>query len=60
MMEDIYYLIGPGTTTKAIMDELNLPNTLLGVDIIKDKTIVKLDCNEKDILNILGNGEKEN
>lgn len=59
MKENTYYLIGPGTTTRAIMDDLNLPNTLLGVDIIKDKTIIKLDCNEKDILGILGkNGGK--
>lgn len=57
MVEGIYYLIGPGTTTRAIMEELHLPNTLLGVDIIKDKTIVKLDCNEKDILSILGDNE---
>lgn len=54
MLEGVYYLIGPGTTTRAIMDELNLPNSLLGVDIIKDKSIVKMDCNEKDILNVLG------
>lgn len=57
MEEGIYYLIGPGTTTRAIMEELDLPNTLLGVDIIKDKTIVKLDCNEKEILSILGDNE---
>ena len=57
MKKEIYYLIGPGTTTRAIMDELNLSNTLLGVDIIKDKTVIKLDCNEDDILNILS-GEK--
>lgn len=55
MAEEVYYIIGPGTTTRAIMDQLNLPNSLLGVDIIKNKSIVKLDCNEKDILNILGN-----
>lgn len=57
MKENTYYLIGSGTTTRAIMDELKLPNTLLGVDIIKDKTIVKLDCNERDILDILDNNE---
>lgn len=55
MTEEVYYIIGPGTTTRAIMDQLNLPNSLLGVDIIKNKSIVKLDCNEKDILDILGN-----
>lgn len=53
MEKDIYYLIGPGTTTRAIMEKLDLPSTLLGVDIVKDKKVVKLDCNEKDILGIL-------
>ena len=28
------YFIGPGTTTRAVMDELGLPNTLLGVDAV--------------------------
>ncbi len=53
MEEEIYYIIGPGTTTRAIMETLNLPSTLLGVDIVKDKKVIKLDCNEEDILNIL-------
>ncbi|HVI39369.1 MAG TPA: ATP-NAD kinase family protein [Anaerovoracaceae bacterium] len=54
MQEGEYYLIGPGTTTRAIMEELNLPNTLLGVDIIQDKKLIKPDCSEKDILDVLG------
>ena len=28
------YFIGPGTTTRAVMDELGLPDTLLGVDAV--------------------------
>ena len=28
------YLVGPGTTTRAVMEELGLPNTLLGVDAV--------------------------
>lgn len=50
MEKDTIYIIGPGTTTKAILDTLNLKGTLLGVDIIKNKKIVKLDANEVDIL----------
>lgn len=51
MEEDTYYVIGPGTTTRAIMRTLDLPFTLLGVDIIKNKRIVELDCSEETILN---------
>ncbi|MHA1340685.1 MAG: ATP-NAD kinase family protein [Promethearchaeota archaeon] len=44
------YIIGPGTTTKPIADLLNQKKTLLGVDIMINKRIVKFDVNEKEIL----------
>ena len=59
MLNDVYYLIGPGTTTRSIMNELNLPNSLLGVDIIKDKNLVSLDCNENKILETVGDGKSK-
>lgn len=59
MQNEVYYLIGPGTTTKAIMDKLGLRNTLLGVDILKNKELIKLDCNEKEILSILNNKDSK-
>ncbi|RDY26250.1 ATP-NAD kinase [Romboutsia weinsteinii] len=52
MKEDVVYIIGPGTTTRAVLDTLNLESTLLGVDIIKNKRILRLDANENDILQI--------
>lgn len=57
MENDIFYIIGPGTTTRSIMDELGLKDSLLGIDIIKDKKIIKLDCNEKEILEIVGDNK---
>lgn len=50
MEKDTYYIIGPGTTTKAIMKSLNLPYSLLGVDILINKEVVGLDLSEKQIL----------
>ena len=50
MEEDTIYLIGPGSTTREVMKSLNLPNTLLGVDIIKNKKLLKKDASEKEIL----------
>ena len=32
------YLLGPGTTTKTITDNLNLSKTLLGIDAILNKS----------------------
>ena len=30
----VLYIIGPGTTTRAVMNKLKLPKTLLGVDAV--------------------------
>ncbi|MGM0396895.1 MAG: ATP-NAD kinase family protein [Bacillota bacterium] len=54
MRDGIYYIIGSGTTVRGIMEHLGLPNSLLGVDIIKDKKLVAYDVNEKQILEIIG------
>lgn len=53
MEDDIYYIIGSGTTTRPILEKLGLKNTLLGIDIIKNKKLVKNDANEKEILDII-------
>lgn len=53
MQPEEYYVIGPGTTPGAVMEELGVPNTLLGIDIIKDRKLIRGDCSEKDILGIL-------
>ncbi|MFW9899215.1 MAG: ATP-NAD kinase family protein [Candidatus Thorarchaeota archaeon] len=51
--KDIYYLIGPGTTTKAITDKLNQKKTVLGVDLLLNNKIIALDLNEKQILDFI-------
>jgi predicted polyphosphate/ATP-dependent NAD kinase len=43
------YILGPGTTIKCIADLLDVEKTLLGVDIYRDKTVIK-DVNEQRIL----------
>lgn len=50
MDDDYYYILGPGTTVKAIGDELNIDKTLLGVDIVFQKQLVGKDVNEQQIL----------
>lgn len=44
--DDTYYIVGPGTTTRAIMEELHQPNTLLGVDLLKGRECVGNDLTE--------------
>ncbi len=47
------YLLGPGTTVKAVADALGVPKTLLGVDAVRNGELVGRDLNEQDILNLL-------
>lgn len=50
MLPDTYYIIGPGSTTRAVMEILGLQNTLIGVDIILNKKLIANDVSEKQIL----------
>ena len=50
-MEDgTYYLIGPGSTPRTLMEFLGIENTLLGVDVVLNKQIVAKDVSETEIL----------
>ncbi len=53
MEDDFYYIIGPGTTTRRIMEILNLKNTLIGIDLIKNKKLVANDIAENQIWDIV-------
>lgn len=50
MSDDMYYLIGPGTTTATIMQRLGLDHSLLGVDLVKKGELLGKDLNETQIL----------
>ncbi|MGE5224503.1 MAG: ATP-NAD kinase family protein, partial [Omnitrophica WOR_2 bacterium] len=39
MQEEVVYIIGPGTTTRAITTQLGLEKTLLGVDVILNRKL---------------------
>lgn len=53
MVPDVFYLIGSGSTTAEIMNQLQIPNTLLGVDIVLNQQLVASDVDEKTILSII-------
>lgn len=53
MKDSAVYLLGPGTTVKAICDELKQPKTLLGIDAIYQKKVIGLDLNEDGILKLM-------
>lgn len=47
---DCCFIIGPGTTTRVVMETLKLQNTLLGVDIVRNKQLVANDVGEQQII----------
>ncbi|GAA0785884.1 MULTISPECIES: ATP-NAD kinase family protein [Pseudomonadati] len=51
-MEDEIYIMGSGSTVAAIMDDLYLANTLLGVDVIQDKQLIASDVTAQQLLDI--------
>ena len=51
MEKEHVYILGPGTTTRAVAEELGIhESTLLGVDLIEDYKLVVKDVNEEQIL----------
>ena len=53
MEEDWLYIVGPGTTTRTIMQRLGLQKTLLGVDVVEGKKMVANDLNEAQLIRIV-------
>lgn len=53
MEKNTLYIMGPGTTTRAIADELGLEKTLLGVDVVLNRELIARDANEAQLLALL-------
>jgi predicted polyphosphate/ATP-dependent NAD kinase len=51
-MDDEIFIMGSGSTVAAIMDDLYLDNTLLGVDVIQDKQLIATDVTAQELLQI--------
>ncbi len=55
---DSLYIIGPGSTTRAITDQLGVEKTVLGFDALLDGKLVATDLNEQDMLALLAGGKQ--
>jgi predicted polyphosphate/ATP-dependent NAD kinase len=53
MERDVLYILGPGTTTRAIAERLGVEKTLLGVDVVRDRQVIARDANEAQLLALL-------
>jgi predicted polyphosphate/ATP-dependent NAD kinase len=52
MQEDYLYVLGPGTTTRAVAQHLGFEKTLVGVDVITKEQVIALDVNERQLLDL--------
>lgn len=53
MPDDRVSIIGPGSTTRAILDQMGLASTLLGVDVVYRGDLLRQDATERDLLTYL-------
>ncbi|WP_076421033.1 ATP-NAD kinase family protein [Colwellia sp. UCD-KL20] len=54
-MDDELYIMGSGSTTAFIMDELGETNTLLGVDVLQDHAVIANDVTEPQLWSLIEN-----
>jgi predicted polyphosphate/ATP-dependent NAD kinase len=53
MEPDCLYVLGPGTTTRAIKSKMSSVNTLLGVDVALNRQLVARDLGENQLLALI-------
>ncbi len=53
MAPQVTYIVGPGTTTRAILEHMGLEKTLLGVDVLRGGQLILRDCSEASLLQVL-------
>ena len=52
MNADTLYVMGSGSTVGAVMEEMGLENTLLGVDLVEDQALVGQDLTAQQLLEL--------
>jgi predicted polyphosphate/ATP-dependent NAD kinase len=53
MESGILYVLGAGTTTRAVATHLGQPKTLMGIDILANRVVVATDVTEAEILALI-------
>lgn len=53
MEDDVRYVMGSGSTVAAVMAELGLPNTLLGVDVVENGQLIATDVTAAQLLSLV-------
>lgn len=53
---DTHFIMGSGSTVDSIMQELGLQNTLLGVDLVRNKELIGRDLDAQSLLDLCDSG----
>ncbi len=53
MEDDVRYVMGSGSTVAAVMQQLELPNTLLGVDVVENGDCAGVGCDGRALLQLV-------
>jgi len=53
MQSGVAYILGPGTTTRAIAQELKVEKTLVGVDVVRNGKLIANDVTQRQLLDLL-------
>lgn len=53
MDDDVRYVMGSGSTVAAVMQQLGLPNTLLGVDVVEAGEVIASDVTAAQLLELV-------
>src|SRR5712691_131584 len=56
MDPETLYVVGPGTTARAVLSALGTEGTLAGVDVVRRSRLLAADVNEATLLNLLAPG----
>jgi predicted polyphosphate/ATP-dependent NAD kinase len=57
MLQEGTWMIGPGTTTRRIMEALGLEKTVLGVDVVRGGGLLARDADEQTLLELAAAGD---
>lgn len=53
LADDTLYIVGPGSTTQVLLQQMNLAGSLLGVDLMRNQQLLATDVTAQDISNAL-------
>jgi predicted polyphosphate/ATP-dependent NAD kinase len=52
LLQDRLWYVGPGTTTRAILEAVGAEKTVLGVDVVRERELVVADADEETLLRL--------